>query len=658
LRGIGAIIGHERADENRRHGPPIIKDLGQFATTQGKKACVVMTRLVTSARLTGFVAPAAASVAQDQGLGGHEKLKSPYRAALLGLGLTCAALCVVGCHVDGSVLDPDSPPVGDPAPGDMTGVPGAPPASTPGMPIDPTKAAAPPSTMAVPVCSTEELPGPRRLRLLTRAEYANSVVDLLGVPLPEVDNLPVETVIDGFDNNAAAAAVTSRHIDEYLATAERLAKLAVMQNRWRLATCPAGNGCDRMFITAFGRKAFRRPLLPAEIDRYAKLFDPAVTGGVFEKGMELTLRTMLSSPNFIYRSEMGEKAADGTYKLTPYEVATALSYLFWRTTPDDQLLDAAKAGTLDQPAGFEQQVKRLIADPRSRPAIASFFRQWLGTDGLLFTNKDSAIFPGFTDAIRKALVEEQDTFVNYVVFEGSGKLPELFTAPYVFANQGLAQFYGLPAGAGATMTKVAMPVTGATRGGLLTLGAVVGMHAHSNESSPVRRGLFVRARLLCQTLPLPPADVDTTPPGLDPTLTTRARFQRHSSDPKCQGCHKLIDPVGFGFERYDGVGAYRAQEAGADIDASGKLIGLEDLGDASELPFSGPLELGKILSTSPNAQACVARQLYRFARGGENGGKDACAISKLQGAFRESGFDLQRLLLEVVRGKSFLTRGE
>jgi hypothetical protein len=202
-----------------------------------------------------------------------------------------------------------------------------------------------------------------------------------------------------------------------------------------------------------------------------------------------------------------------------------------------------------------------------------------------------------------------------------------------------------------------MPATGATRGGLLTLGAVVGMHAHSNESSPVRRGLFVRSRLLCQTLPLPPADVDTTPPGLDPSLTTRARFDRHSSDPKCQGCHKLIDLVGYGFERYDGVGAYRAQEAGMDIDAGGKLYGLEDLGAGTMQEFNGPIELGKILSTSANAQACLARQLYRYARGGENGGKDSCAISKLQGVFRDSGFDLQRLLLEVVRGKSFGTRG-
>jgi hypothetical protein len=190
----------------------------------------------------------------------------------------------------------------------------------------------------------------------------------------------------------------------------------------------------------------------------------------------------------------------------------------------------------------------------------------------------------------------------------------------------------------------------------LTLGALLGMHAHSNESSPIRRGLFVRSKLLCQTMPPPPPNVDTTPPGLDPSLTTRARFDRHSTDPACKGCHNLLDPVGYGFERYDGSGAYRAQEAGMDIDAAGEVRGLEDLTADTSVKFNGPIELGRLIAQSPNAQACMARQIFRFVRGGENGTADACAISKLQGVFRDSGFDLQRLLLEVVRGKSFLSR--
>jgi hypothetical protein len=578
---------------------------------------------------------------------------------LLGAGFLGLSAC------QGNIIDPQNGGPGGPNdtggsagqnnPGSAGGTGG--PGNT-APPFDPGTAAAPPATTAIPVCTTDETPGPRRLRLLTRAEYSSSVVDLLGIAAPPVDNLPVETVVDGFDNNARAAAVTSRHIDEYLATAERVAAEGVALNRDQLSTCGSDAACGRTFITNFGRKAFRRALTAEEITRYVTLFDAQVTVGLFDKGMELVVRAMLSSPNFLYRSEMGEKASDGTYKLTGYELATALSYFLWGTTPDEQLLDAAQDGTLGRPDGLETEVKRLIADERSRPAIAGFFRQWLGTDGLRYTNKDAAVYPNFGDAIRKSLLDEEDAFVNHVIFEGTGKFPELFTANYVFANDALAQFYGLPAGGGTSLTKTAVPADGpgAARGGLLTLGALLGMHAHSNESSPIRRGLFVRSKLLCQTMPPPPPNVDTTPPGLDPSLTTRARFDRHSTDPACKGCHNLLDPVGYGFERYDGSGAYRAQEAGMDIDASGEVRGLEDLDADTSVKFNGPLELGRLIAQSPNAQACMARQIFRFVRGGENGKADACAISKLQGVFRESGFDLQRLLLEVVRGKSFLTR--
>lgn len=514
---------------------------------------------------------------------------------------------------------------------------------------------APPSTSAIPVCNGDELPGPRRLRLLTRAEYANTVADLLGIPVPAVDNLPVESVVDGFDNNAAATAVTSRHLDEYLSSSERLAATALAQSRGKLVTCQAtAPGCDRSFITAFGRRAFRRPLADAEVARYQALFDPQVTGGNFDKGVELVIRAMLASPLFLYRSEVGEKAPDGSYRLTGYEVATALAYFFWETTPDDPLLDAARTGALDRPEGVEAQAKRLLADQRSRPSVAGFFRQWLGTAGFQFTNKDLAVYPTFNDPIRNAMIAEEDAFVNAVVFDGAGTFGELFEADYIYVNDVLAPFYGLPAVAGPQLRRVPAGAD-RTRGGLLTLGAVVGMHAHSNESSPVRRGAFVRTRLLCQTLQPPPENLNIMPPGLDPSLTTRERFAKHATEPLCKTCHALIDDLGFGFERYDGVGAYREMEAGRPIDAQGKLPGLEDLDSDTVTTFDGPIELGGLLAKSPNAQACLARQLFRFARGGEST-RDACAVRKLQTAFTKSGLDLQRLLLDTIQQKSFLTR--
>jgi hypothetical protein len=567
-------------------------------------------------------------------------------------------LALVPLACNGAVVgDGAGPSPGNRPPGSDPSRPPGPndPVTPPVMPPGPV--GAPPTTGAMPACQGEETPGPRRLRLLTRNEYANAVADLLFVPKPSVDNLPVESIVDGFDNNAGAAVVTNRHLDEYLSTAERVAVQAVPMSRGRLAPCAPAAGCDRTFITAFGQRTFRRPLTEQEITRYLGLFAPAVTGGSFDKGMELVVRAMLSSPYFLYRSEMGERGSDGSYKLTPFEIATALSFFLWGTTPDDQLLEAARSGALGRPDGFETAARRLLDDRRSRPAVVTFFREWLGTDGFLFTNKDSAIYPSFDDAVRKAMVEEQDAFISHAVFESTGKLDELYNADYVFASLPLARFYGLTGG-GATATKIpgrATPQAG-PRGGLLLLGSVLGMHAHPNESSPVRRGVFVRGRLMCQTLPPPPENLNIMPPGLDPTLTTRVRFARHSTDDLCKSCHRFIDPVGFGFERYDGVGAYRSQEGGQPIDASGEVMGLEDLNADTTTPFDGPDNLAKMLAGSPNAQACFARQMFRYARGGEDGGKDACAIRQLQSLFIQSGFDIRRLLLEVVRQKSFLTR--
>ena len=555
---------------------------------------------------------------------------------------------------------PGNPGPGNPGPGNP-GTGGTPGAGGPPVGTGPTgpMTTLPPSAAVPAGDCKDESPGPRRLRLLTRAEYAASVADILSIPRPSVDNLPVESVVDGFDNNAGASVVTNRHLDEYLATGERLATLALTMSRAKLVTCqPTSAGCDRTFVTNFGRRAFRRPLTDQEITRYVALMEPGLTGNSFDKGVELVVKAMLSSPLFLYRSEVGERAADGSYRLTGYELATALSYFFWGTTPDDMLLEAARTGALDSAAGFDAQSRRLLMDPRSRPGVAAFFRQWLATDGFQFTNKDQAIYPRFNDQVRNAMIAEQNAFVNHVVFDANGTYKDLFTADYIFSNAVLSAFYGMPAAPAGDPRKTPAVVAGAerTRGGLLTLGTVLGMHAHSNESSPVRRGVFVRQRLLCQMLPQPPENVDTTPPGLDASLTTRERFAKHSSEPVCRACHAFIDPLGYGFERYDGVAAYRATEGGKPVDASGELPGLETMNSGSMTRFNGPIELGTIVAGSVNAQACMARQLFRYARGGENGDKDACAIKRLQGLFAGGGLNLKQLLLEVVRQKSFVVR--
>ncbi len=405
-------------------------------------------------------------------------------------------------------------------------------------------------------------------------------------PAAAVDNLPVESVVDGFNNHATAQVVTSRHLDEFLATGERLVTQALAQNKGRLVTCAGAPGCDRMFISSFGRRAFRRPLSADEVQRYLALFAPSITGNSFDKGMELAMRAMLSSPHFLYRSEVGERAPDGSCKLTPYELATAMSYLSDRHHARRRAAGRRRHRRRSpRPRASRPRPRRLLQDPRSRPALAAFFRQWLGIDGFLFTNKDAADLP---DLHRRHP-------------QGHGRGARRLPGPRG-AGQRQRGRHRQVRGAvqrrlrvrqrrpGALLRPSPAPATPALRppacrhraDAQAGRGADAGRACWARTPTatsprPVRRGVFVRPQLLCQSLPSPPENLNVMPPGLDPSLTTRARFQRHSSDAACSGCHQLIDPVGFGFERYDGVGAYRDTEAGMPIDGSGEVLGLESL---------------------------------------------------------------------------------
>ena len=505
----------------------------------------------------------------------------------------------------------------------------------------------------------KEAPSPRLLRLLTRREFKNTMRDLISAQEQELTalSLPLEPRVRGFDNNARASVVTSRHVDEYLVAAQALVDRAVRERKGQLVQCqPSDANCPRMFVEKFGLRAFRRPLTKEEVDRYAALFAPDLTGGNFDEGLKLAMTSMLISPNFTYRSEVGEKQGDGTFKLTPYEVASALSYLYWGSMPDQALFDAASKNQLGTAAELETQARRLLQDNRAKEQVAEFSLQWLRSDGLMSAFKDNMIYPMFSDGVRKAMIEEQKRFFIDVALTRDGTFGELYTADYVMANGELTRFYGLPQGGGDFAKVQVSPDS--QRGGLLGLGAVLAAHSHSNESSPIKRGVFVRDRLLCQDLTPPPPSLDTTPPGLDPKLTTRERFAKHTADTKCAGCHQFIDGIGFGLEGFDGVGQKRTQENGLTIDTSGELVGLEDMAPDSKEPFSGPRELGAMLAESQSAQDCLTLQFYRFARGYQEQEGDACSLERVKQRFEGKNLTIKELLVSIATLESFTLRGE
>lgn len=500
--------------------------------------------------------------------------------------------------------------------------------------------------------------GRRALRALTRRELARTLTDLLHIDVAttDVQAMPVDPLVEGWENDASATVLTTRHLDTWLGLSRTLVTRALDEASDQLLPCTTQDSmCAESFVESFGPRALRRPLKAEEIAHYAGFFADDITGGDFNTGVALSIRAMLMSSSFLYRSELGIATGEDRHELTAHERASALSYLFWGSMPDARLTQAALSGELDDADGLRAAAQRLLESPRGRVHLAEFSRQWLSTRSLLLANKDTAIYPSFTDQVREAMDEELARFVEHVVFESSARMPELFTADYLLANRALADFYGVQAPAGDDWAKISLD-RDHPRGGLLGMGAILASHAHSDASSPILRGLFVRERLMCQTIPGPDASIDTTPPGLDPSLTTRERFRKHTDNVQCQACHQYIDGVGFGFEGFDGVGGYRLLENGLPVDESGEVVGLETLDDGRREGFDGPRQLSAILADSPNVQNCLPRQWYRYATGHEVGAPEQCSTQELSRRFNAADLDMKTMLLDLVTLPGFILR--
>lgn len=492
------------------------------------------------------------------------------------------------------------------------------------------------------------------LKRLTREQYENSIRDLLGVETHPSQAIAADEKLAAFYSNSVSR-VTRLTVEQYSDAAEDVARAAVTEKLESITGCSAGNqnaGCADQFIVSFGQRAFRRPLTAEETARYQQLFVDYEASG-FASAVRLVLQTMLQSPNFLYHLELAP-APNGA-AITPlsgYELASRLSFALWNTLPDADLLAAAAAGTLDGEQGLRAQAERLLGSDRARDALASFHLQWLGLDGLLEnTVKDGALFPSWNTELKTAMRDETVSFADFVIRRGDGKLATLLSAPFTVesANPELLKIYGATAGSGADGTIALDPTQ---RAGLLTQAAFLATHAHSNQTSPVHRGLAVRKNLLCTPLPDPPANVDNTPPEPDPTATTRVRFEQHRTEPSCKGCHELLDPIGVGFETYDAVGSYRTVENNLPIDSAGELVGA---GDASG-PFNGGVELARRLAQSTDVRDCVKKQWFRFALGRSEGPEDACTLHSLSEKFVASDYDIKSLLIALVTSDAFRFR--
>lgn len=497
---------------------------------------------------------------------------------------------------------------------------------------------------SAPVCGDRPSPGPSTIRRLTRVEYENTVRELLGIGA-DVD-FAAEEIAYGFDNNADALNVSPVLAEQYLDAAESLAKRADVG---KLLPCDpltfGEDACARAFLERFGARAYRRPLEPAELARLLTVFQAARDAEGFERGIRTVLEVILQSPQLLYRIEETKEGS-----ISAAEMASRLSYFLWGAPPDEVLLAAARDGRLSTDEQIAAQATRMIADPRTRKMVSRFHAQWLGLDALDHVTKTKEAYPQFNDEIRASMLEETRLFLD-AVFWKEGRLDALFETPWTFVDGKLAHFYGVSVPPSSGFVKVVFPAE--QRFGLLTQGSILATYAKANQTSPVARGKFVREKLLCQELQPPPMDVAVVAPEVTPGTTTRERFAEHSKNPTCAGCHRYTDPIGFGFERWDGVGRYRVVENGLAIDATGTLTDTLD----ADGPFDGAIELGKKLAKSDQVRACVVTQWFRFAYGRKETEADVCTLDKLRARFAASGYDMRTLLVALTQTDAFRYRG-
>jgi Protein of unknown function (DUF1592)/Protein of unknown function (DUF1588)/Protein of unknown function (DUF1595)/Protein of unknown function (DUF1587)/Protein of unknown function (DUF1585) len=495
-------------------------------------------------------------------------------------------------------------------------------------------------------------PGPTPLARLTNVQYLNTLQDLFpGITLPAL-TLPAENVVGGFENDAAAQNPTSELVEDYRRAALAVATTATA-DLTRVLPCKVSSPtdedpCGQQFITAFGRRAFRRPL-PADLtSRAVALFQANRAAYGFQQAISLMIQAFLQAPQFLYRIELGGPAdAVGTSPLDSYELASRLAYLLWNTTPDEPLLAAADAGDLGTAAGIEKQARRLMTDPRAHNAVAEFHRQWLRFSKMQGMMKDHAAFPQFTAALNQAMIDSVARFVDHAFWD-EGTLDALLTDNHVFVNDALAPIYGLPKPGGtALQLATADPVQ---RAGVMTQAGLMAGFAHQLEDSPVLRGVFVLDRLLCDAPPPPPPGVNLTPPVGDPNmppLTTRQAFALGHEQGSCAACHQAIHGVGFGFESYDAIGAWRTIDNGQQVDHSGKIVGSQDL----DGPFDGAVDLAHKMVGSAGVQSCVVSHWLTYAFGTAQ--LSTGIVGPLAQEFGANGRQLRELLIRIVTSDAF-----
>jgi cytochrome c553 len=505
-------------------------------------------------------------------------------------------------------------------------------------------------------------PGPPLLRRLSRVEYNLTIRDLTGLDFDAADSvgMPDDTPVTGFATYAAGQTISAALMEKYFAAADKIVE------RFKTASEPGvkksdkdrvafdalfapptdekvdARGSAKYIISAFARRAFRRPARADEIASVMKFYDAAIAKKEPQIKAELAmLKPVLVSPAFLFRAEKEASDAKAPYRISDLELATRLSYFLWSTMPDEALLALAEQNKLSDEKTLDEQLKRMLASPKARALTDNFAAYWLQFRKVNEARPSTEFYPAFNGKLRAAMLNETAMFWDKLR-EDDRNVLELLDADYTYVNEPLAKLYGIDGVKGEKMQRVSLKPE-QHRGGLLGMGSVLALTSHTNRTSPTLRGKWVLEVLFNNPPAPPPANAgmfkDEGRNKKEPK-TFREKLAMHAADATCAACHKKIDPLGFGLENFDAIGSWR--ESGKDIDASGQLAGGEK--------FNGVGELKKIvLKHQDDFERGLIGNMLSYAIGRELEWTDEREISAIKAAMEKNGHRFSTLIAGIAK---------
>lgn len=507
-------------------------------------------------------------------------------------------------------------------------------------------------------CTGKRDPGRVTIRRLNKSEYNNTLRDLLVIKdFNASDDFPSDDVGYGFDNIGDVLTLSPLLLERYLAAAEKAMHLAFKSRAFRDKFLPNLNEKDKLVrfelarktLEKFGTQAYRRPIEGGEVGRLLRFVDLALDNKKsFEDGLKLAMQAALVSPHFVFRVEKDPQESKAeAYRLTPFELASRLSYFLWSSMPDDQLFEEARTGNLHKTKSIEDQVRRMLKDPKAKALTENFAGQWLNLRLLRNSSPDPKLFRNWGEPLREAMIKETELFFEAIVQEDRSIL-EFLDADFTFVNEPLAKHYGISEIQGNDFRRV--KVDGGQRGGILTHASILTLTSNPNRTSPVKRGKWILENLLNTPPPPPPPDAGELPEdGKELSGSLRQRMEQHRSKAICASCHQRMDPLGFALENYDAIGAYRIRDGSYPIDSTGELP------DGKK--FKGPVGLRSIMrERAAEFRRCLAEKLLTYALGRGLESYDKCAVDDICTAVEKADNRFSSLVLAIVQSDPFQMR--